>query len=135
MRILAVALEVLHYLVVQHHWHAGALRKFVQRVDLLIQYLLSYVYASNDLGEVSNGEGVEANSRDHPTDGDDLLVNSARIDFTKAHSREGLEGPVDRRQVLYSRLLVDVALANDPSFRVKVVKPRDEEPEATHEMD
>lgn len=56
MRKLAVALEVLPYLVVKHHRHAGALREFVQRIDLLIQYLLSYVYACDDLGEVANGE-------------------------------------------------------------------------------
>jgi len=72
--------------------------------------------------EVSNSKGVEAHSYNHPDEGCYFLVDALSFDIAIPHCSEGLQGPVDRHQVLVGGNFITDTCSDDPVILVLIFK-------------
>lgn len=115
-------------------WQPNSLSIILEGIKFLFQNSIFRIHTCDDWGEVTNGEGVETHTEDHPEDGENLLGHGGGGDVTVAYCCDGLQGPVGWGKVLIAIIFILDAPNNNPAIRFKVIELGWEEPETGHQM-
>ena len=88
--------------------------------QLLLENRTFVVHASQNRGEVTNCEGIKANSENHPDHTENELCIRQNRDISIAHRGDGLKGPVEGCQIEVGIFpILDPSLTH-PTFEIKV---------------
>lgn len=111
-----------------------ALSELLQHRDLLLEALVRCVHAIEQISHIAEHDRVEADADEHPDDCEYTFAHVFAIYISKADSGEGLEGPVERLQVLHGDVGIADALTEDPRFGRETRLLGEEEPETADKV-
>ena len=88
--------------------------------QLLLENCTFIVHASQNRGEVTDCEGIKADSENHPDHTEDELCIRQNRDISIAYRGDGLESPVEGRQIEVGIFPVLDPSLTHPTFEIEV---------------
>jgi len=121
------------YSIKQSIWNLACLRELFERLELILQFFVVSIEGSDHLSHVTNSIRIETYTKNHPQASKDVFYIVMPSDISKPNSRQRLEGPIKRNDILLLRRIVLNLSSQDPA-RLEIVPFGLEEPEAANKM-
>ena len=106
----------------------------VESTESGLQVFFSWINVPNYVPQTSDCVQVKRDSKNHPTDGENLLCFGDSNDVSEAHSGYNAKHSIETRNVFFYASLILDFISDHPSAGAQVVQSRCPEPETSDHM-